>query len=65
MTKKDFDAFASIIHAELASNSEGSSGHATAESFAIKMADYCAQMNPRFKRDLFYKACGLGSYQMD
>lgn len=65
MTKKDFEAFAAIVRSEMESNSSGTSGEATAVSFAEKLADYCAEMNPRFKRNLFYKACGLGSCQMD
>lgn len=59
MTKKDFEAFAAIINQEVLSNCEGTSGQATAHSFANKMADYCAEMNPRFNRSLFLKACGL------
>ena len=63
MTKKDYEAFAAIINKERRRNISGTSGEATVVSFANKIADYCAEMNPRFKRNLFFKACGLDGEQ--
>lgn len=61
MTKKDFEAIAYMLKKELNSNSEGTSGEATVFSLAQNLSDYFSEMNPRFKRDVFYKACGLNS----
>ncbi len=64
VTKKDFKAIAEIIKREFtafdATGEDDTEGkHATA-SIGGYLADYFATLNPRFSRQKFFKACGLG-----
>lgn len=65
MTKKDFEAIAAILavskpvaHEPIKPGSY-EAGRAYMWAFTVqKMADMCERQSPRFRRDLFYKACG-------
>jgi hypothetical protein len=73
MTKKDYIALAKVLKLQLDSqlNAECISqywvanrdGQVTAiENIVKHIADVCSEDNSNFKRDTFYKACGLDSY---
>jgi hypothetical protein len=73
MTKKDYIAIARVMKLQLDSqlNAEcitqywvaNRDGQVTAIECMIKyIADMCTEDNSNFKRDTFYKACGLDVY---
>ena len=49
MTRKDYEAIAKILR-----ESDVMTGF---DSLCYAMADYMAERNPRFKRDIFLQAC--------
>lgn len=58
MTQRDYEAFAAIFAGDLATC--GTDGERRkVRGIILSVADYMAQDNPAFKRDLFYSACGL------
>lgn len=58
MSRKDYEALAAVIAGEVscATNAEK---RRTASNIARSMADVFARGNSRFKREIFYAACGL------
>lgn len=54
MTRKDFEAIAAII-AEVSAT-----GGAGPEWLAERFAEVAKATNPRFDRDRFFRACGVG-----
>ena len=62
LTKKDFKAVAEIIKLQI-TRYHVQERYACAngvESIAYHLADYFAMQNPRFDRERFLAACGLG-----
>jgi hypothetical protein len=58
MTRKDFQAFATIfLHGATAANTADE--YALVEALAKDAASYFAKCNPRFNRDTFLSACGM------
>lgn len=69
MTKKDFELIARVLkrcradseyHAAL-SGPQRRAAVASIDNVAIDFADELAATNPRFKRDVFLRACGVES----
>jgi hypothetical protein len=58
-TKKDFVAAARTIKARIDGNADKPDAIRACEQIAYDMADEFGRTNPRFKRDVFLKACGL------
>jgi len=60
MTQKDYIAIAAIIKSERKDYADGPSGAVgdALDHITVELADYMQRDNPRFKRDLFYKAAG-------
>lgn len=54
MSKKDFEAIAAILAGDLATATPAEFGKVF--NLTLSLADYFAQSNPRFRRDLFYAA---------
>ena len=65
VSKKDFKAVAEIIKEEVTCRPDidpilAAAAKDIGRIYAIKLANYFATQNPRFDRDKFMKACGLG-----
>lgn len=56
MTKKDYIAIAKVL-----SNSHHEAGRIAVTIIAIGMADMLANDNPKFNRQRFLDACGVGA----
>lgn len=57
MTKKDYELIARVLRAQRdASSPEVRYGLRT---LSVAFADELAETNPRFKRDVFLRACGV------
>lgn len=54
MTRKHFQALADLVK-----DHTGANGYMVSDVFAEALADYLAEQNNNFKRDLFLKACGI------
>jgi len=54
-TKKDFEAAARIIRADLEKHGSDAAHYRIAREFSVMFANE----NPRFNRALFLKACGM------
>lgn len=54
MTRKDFQELADMVRLEL----DDVTPH-TRALIAVRLASVCKRANPAFKRDVFYRACGL------
>lgn len=63
MTRKDYVATAQIFD-DLLGEIEYDSFEAVADAIE-KFADYFQADNPRFSRDVFYRACGLAIIEDD
>jgi hypothetical protein len=59
MTRKHFQVIAAQI-AALVKTSRTNAQKKRAREYAERAAMFCAQQNPRFDRDRFFTACGLG-----
>lgn len=63
MTRKHFQALANMVqnlHNEATQRNEN--GHLIySDDLAHALADFCAEQNSNFKRDLFLKACGVNN----
>lgn len=62
MTKKDFEAIARAIKAqvdELPQNAEGAAARWTIFDTALNLSVVFLNANPRFDKDRFLKACGF------
>ena len=55
MTRKDFEAHATIIKKHLPT-----AGRDFCYDMACDLANYFERENPRFDRDRFFEACGVG-----
>ncbi|KKN71231.1 hypothetical protein LCGC14_0422740 [marine sediment metagenome] len=64
LTKKDFKAVAEIIKTVIGGKSDCTNfeigWHGATEDIAEHLADYFITQDPRFDREQFMKACGLG-----
>lgn len=62
MTRKDYQLIANTLAAERAYHADLGQAYAaeTVESVAARLADELADDNPRFDRERFLKACGVG-----
>lgn len=59
MKKKDFELIAKVIRKN-AEQAQGNLSESVAiESVAVDFSDALEKINPRFKRDLFLKECGV------
>lgn len=60
MTQKHFEALAKILKEckEETSKQQNLQHNAIVQHMICRIADFCGNMNPRFDRERFLKACG-------